>query len=557
MRYLFFPIFIVVLITSSIDAQVKQYYDIDSICGHPIMIDENHHLLGWYKPEIPGSSYMEVIKRASEYLLNVPTDPGSGEKLYLISSCFKWHSLKKGAEVLPEGVYAKQWPHNPADTYAGMEESLADKYYAFSGQRRFVDFVRTLLEYQLKNGTTPWNWKWANVPYASSNPFKKEYDGGKINYGDGQYAIEPDKVGKLGYAYLRFYEITEDKIFLEAAIHCADALSENIAEIYKSDSVFNNLPTEIVPSPWPFRINAKTGLVISEYCSNVVDPIKLFDELLRIKDRIKLDRVLCEKYKITRESAYNWLYSIRGPMKTFVWNGYFEDIHNDPNIVNRNQITPMEWAKYIIAYPEFDSQLDENVPTLIHWVKSVFGDEMVDAIKEQTWCYSSMGSHSSRYAAVCALWYAKTSDQYYKEEAYRYFNYATYMTYNNGVVAVGQGWDEGWWTDGYGDYIQHFLDGFAAIPEWAPSDENHLLSSTTIVQHINYGTKEINYKTYLSASTEVLRLTSIPKEITVDDGIVLKQKNDLKSDGWTWKSLKDGGVLRIYHSSGQEIKISL
>jgi len=556
MRYLLFPILLVMLITSPVDAQIKQYYGIDSLCGHPFMLDANHHILGWYKPEIPGASYTEVVKRAAELLLNVPADSASGEKLYFISSCFNWHLLRKGAEVVPEKLYAKAWPHNPADTYADMVESLADRYYAYSGQRVFVDLVRSMLEYQLDHGTTPGDWIWPKVPFASSAPFKKDYNGGENGIGDGTDVIQPDKVGKLGYAYLRFYEITEDSRFLDAALHCANALSDQMVQKFKSDSVFNDLPKTVVPSPWPYRINARTGEVVSEYCSNVVDPIKLFDELLRIKEYIRLDQKLYEKYKRTRDITYKWLYSIGGPMKTFIWNAFFEDIGNDPNLVNRNQITPLEWAKYITAYPEIDSRLDNNVPALLHWVKSVFGDEKYDAIKEQTWCYAPMGSHSARYAAACALWFEKTGDPYYKEEAYRHFNYATYMTYNNGVVEVGPGWKEGWWTDGYGDYIQHFLDGIAAIPEWAPANENHLLRSTSIVQNIHYDVLEISYKTYLPVSTEVLRLVSFPKRITVN-GIELTRKDDLKSDGWTWKKLGGGGVLRICHSSGQKVKISL
>jgi hypothetical protein len=112
-----------------------------------------------------------------------------------------------------------------------------------------------------------------------------------------------------------------------------------------------------------------------------------------------------------------------------------------------------------------------------------------------------------------------------------------------------------WFSDGYGDYIKHFMDGLAAIPEWAPAGENHLLGSTGIVQKISYTEKEIAYRTYQPASTEVLRMTALPKQISVD-GKILKRVDSLTTaEGWKWEKLKDGGILRIKHLNGREVQI--
>ncbi len=46
--------------------------------------------------------------------------------------------------------------------------------------------------------------------------------------------------------------------------------------------------------------------------------------------------------------------------------------------------------------------------------------------------------------------------------------------------------DEIWMTDGYGDYVRHYLRAMAWKPELAPSDQIHLLSSTSVVQLIEY-----------------------------------------------------------------------
>ena len=71
---------------------------------------------------------------------------------------------------------------------------------------------------------------------------------------------------------MQFYEVTEEKKYLQAALHCADALAARIR------------PGDEGHSPWPFRVDAKTGAIIrEEYCANVIGPIRLFDELLRLQ----------------------------------------------------------------------------------------------------------------------------------------------------------------------------------------------------------------------------------------------------------------------------------
>jgi hypothetical protein len=362
--------------------------------------------------------------------------------------------------------------------------------------------------------------------------------------GDGLHGIEPDKVGELGIAYLKFYEVTGEKKYLDAAINCADALGKYVRK-----------EADTIKSPWPFRVNARTGVVISEYCSNVIEPIRLFDELMRIEKRISLDGKKAEAYKDARGIAWKWLYSVKGPMKTYIWNAYFEDVQNDPDRVNRNQVTPLETARYLLKHPKLDPNVNENVPALIHWVASVFSTSGMDAIKEQTWCYEPMGSHTSRYAAVCAMWYERTKDAWYKEQAYRFFNFATYMTYENGVVAVGPSWLGSWFSDGYGDYIRHFMEGLGAVPEWAPADEDHLLRSSSVVQKILYQPKKIEYKTYDEDATEVLRITAKPKNVTVNGKSISERKN-LEADGWTWEALDKGGVLEIRHNTGNEIVVT-
>ena len=52
-----------------------------------------------------------------------------------------------------------------------------------------------------------------------------------------------------------------------------------------------------------------------------------------------------------------------------------------------------------------------------------------------------------------------------------------------------------------------------AIPTLAPQHQDHLLRSSSVVQTVQYGKRSIQYRTFDSGATEVLRLTYKPTEV--------------------------------------------
>ncbi|OGG06756.1 MAG: hypothetical protein A3F83_16520 [Candidatus Glassbacteria bacterium RIFCSPLOWO2_12_FULL_58_11] len=525
----------------------------EKIASHEACRDRAGGLLAWYKPEVPGAAYAQVAGLAANFLKSVPVEPVSGLKLYMVHADFNGPEQD---ENYFKGTSGTDWMPNPACVFAGFVQSLAVDYRVFSGDDSYLGLVRECLDQMLENGTTPQDWPWPGCPYASADPRSPIYQGAthweNLRRGDGLHCLEPDKVGELGAGYLKFYEITGEDKYLAAAIRCADALAANVREV-RADT--NRFAHEFDSrSPWPFRVNARTGLVVDEYSSNVVEPVRLLDELVRIAGRTGLEKGKAEAYLKAREIAWSWLFAKNGPLKTYIWNGYFEDIPSDPKLLNRVQITPLETARYILRHPEYDPNWRKDVPALLHWVASVFATDSLDAIKEQTWCFAPMGSHTARYASVCALYYEMSGDELYKEEARRFFNFATYMCEDNGYVWVGPGWPTAWFSDGYGDYIKHFMEGLGAVPEWAPAGEDHLLRSTSIVRTLACQPRRISYTTFDKEATEVLRLTGKPVRITVGSQ-PLNERDRLDGPGWTWNKLKSGGILRISHLGGTDISI--
>ncbi len=533
-------------------------YKVDAMCGAKVNLDKAGKLLARYQPQTPGASYVVGMKLAVDFLKNCPVSPTNGLPVYL-THCSIYRDGKGG-------YVGSDWPHNPIVVNGGLVQSLAIDWRIYSGDESVIDIARRALDHQIEFGTTPANWQWARVPYASSDAGAVVYQGASRfdtamtdenrGRGDGSFVLEADKIGEMGIHYLKFYQITGETKYLDAAVQCADALAKHVR---KSGNGARGLEWKKlgITSPWPFRVRAETGDVLEDYTSHVVENLRLLDELLRIKERIKLPDEKAGAYKNASGIAWGWLYSSEGPIKTAIWKGYFEDIRLDPINLNRVNNSPMEFARYLVKHPEHDSDISTTVPALIWWVKNTFGEKGMNAINEQTGCYLPMGSHTSRYASINALWYEYSGDKWYKEEAYRFFNHASYMAEPDGVVQTGHNWGaEIWFSDGYTDYIRHFMEGLAAVPEWAPAGESHMLKSSSVVQKINYGPQQISYQTYDADANEVLRLTSKPVAVTVG-GTAINETKSTTVEGWTWEHFSTGGVLRIHHKRKGAVSITL
>jgi hypothetical protein len=494
--------------------------------GHNVVLDGSGKIIPW-TPD-PTQGYDQVMSLAWDYLVNrVPNDNPNGRPAYYS------HSY-----IDPDTQDPVDWPHNPAGLYGMLIES-ALKHYGYSGDILPVRIAENVATALLDHGMTPEDASWARVPYASGDAGALMYRGavyGDSNgVGDGVGVIEPDKVGEMGDAWLQLYRFDGNTDFRDAAIAAADALANHVRTGNSSQS------------PWPFRVYADTNVVREEYCANVIGPIKLFDELIR------LGLGDTGSYQAARQTAWNWLMAY--PMQNNIWSNYFEDVPIQPDTNNFNQYSPMMTARYLLEHPELDADWEKHVRDLISWVEDNFAISAYGAntIREQKSFWYPMGSHTARYASVNALLYEKTGDVVSSEKAYRSLNWATYMARPNGVVIDGPEVNNQWFTDGYGDYIRHFVTSLGAVPAWAPDGQSHLVRSSSIVNNINYSLSRINYSTSDGTSTEILRTNFIPASVVVD-GLELSQRTELTQAGWTFDPVQS--VLRIRHDVGMKVQIT-
>ena len=478
------------------------------INNHEIVLDEHERLEPW-------ASYDRVIWLAMNFIKHCPRNPRNDLPWYMQYSCFWTDPLRPTI-----------WPDNPAGKFAWAVTTLL-KYFPYLGDRAFIDLTRAMLD-RLLAYHTPTHFEWGGVPYASAHPGTGIYFGARA---DGEYATEPDKIAQAARAYVDFYELTEETRYLDAARHCAKVL---VAKMRAGDATH---------SPLPFRVDVRDGRVIEEYTGDMIQAVRLFDALIRLGDA---------KYIHARDAVWNWI--LQYPMRNGMWKGYFEDIRLDPDNANRDQLSPLETARYILQNPARDANWRDDVPRLLAWVRDNLGAApfyTATPIHEQKFCWHVMGSHTVRYASVCALWAETAGDASYRERALRSFNWATYMASDDGTVTVGidrpDYYNQCWFTDGYFDYVPHFIDGMAALPETAPRDSDHLLRASSAVQAIDYAPLNIRYRTFGAQASETLRLTFEPTRV-IADGVELP-KTELMGDepGWSFDSALN--VMRVRHAS--------
>lgn len=461
---------------------------------HEIVLDQQERLEAW-------TSYGRVVQLAMDFIKHCPREAGNGLPWYLQYSCFWTDPLRPTI-----------WPDNPAGKFAWAVTTLL-KYYPYSGDATHIHIVRTMLE-RCWVYRTPGNAAWPDVPYASAHPGTGIYFGARA---DGEYVTEPDKVAQIGRAFLDFYAMTGEEQYLQAGVRCGEVLAAKVR------------PGDEAHSPWPFRVDVRDGGVVEEYTSHWVPAIRLFDELIRLG---------AGAYQSLRDQVWAWIE--RYPLHNNIWKGHFEDIRLDPHNENRDQVSALETARYILQnrtiFPEWRSQ----VKGLLDWVKETLGGHpffTAIPIHEQKYCYFPMGSHTARFASLCALYAEASGDAAYREQAVRCFNWASYMATSAGIVTVGVDrpdyYNQCWFTDGYFDYVPHFIDGMASLPELAPADSDHMLRSTAVIREISYRPYQISYRTAQAEGTQDFRLTFQPAAILAG-GHPLPQVDSLE-DGSGWR----------------------
>lgn len=505
--------------------------DEPQVAGRDVRLDAEGVLLPWPHPESLGRS-LDAHVRTQWSLLR----DRFGE-LPLRYCCFAIDPAS-GA-IVPD----KGWANSTAYLRA-MLVGFVERMYPYSGDAQLLEYAGSVVDYELAHGLTPDGYRWARVPYPSADPGADDYRGWSER---GHDYVEPHVIGEDGYAYLRLYEMTGRERYLEAAIHFADELVKNQA---RGDARH---------SPWPVRCLARDGRVegagMGPYSANVLGPISLFDELVR------LGKGDVAAYARTRAAAWRWL--LRYPMRNNVWVGYFEDVA--PSFGNMNSLVPLELARYLLLHPELDPDWRDHALRLVEWVRTTprwpkyrvhgalvtteQGNGLNFCCNKPNQCCDS---HTARLAAVEALYYRRTGDADMREEARRSLAWVSYFQ-GLPVRAHAPFGNQWWFTDEFTDAPRRILDALWAVPEWAPPGESHLLGSTSAITEIDYDEGRVRYRSFDATGEEVLRLDFQPTEVRAG-GRKLLPVADGRAEGYRYEA--GTGVLVIHRLDVADVEIS-
>jgi hypothetical protein len=188
------------------------------------------------------------------------------------------------------------------------------------------------------------------------------------------------------------------------------------------------------------------------------------------------------------------------------WGPFFEDIPTED--YSDTEINGDTMAMYLLDHPEFDPHAAEWAAGILAWSDRQFSNHEfekwgITAINEQTVYRVPGNSHTSRHASVELRYCELTHDNARQAQAIRHLNWATYMVDVDGKNRYPR--DDVWLTDGYGDYVRHYLRAMAALTELAPENQNHMLRTSSVIRSISYGNR-IVYTKFDANSRERFKL---------------------------------------------------
>jgi hypothetical protein len=511
----------------------------EKLIYHDIQTDNAGKIIPWFSSE-PGKAYSHVIQSVWHF----------------------WDTMRIDLNGLPYYMNHQVWtpgvddPRGIGGDQLQMALSSWLLLYQYTGDERVKENMKFMAGYYLTHGFSPSTAEWPDIPYPYNTLiYSGIFDGDMVI---GKNYTQPDKAGSLGLELVHLYKIMGTKrhgqtpagIYLDAAVNIANTLGRHIEE------------GDDTKSPLPFKVNAINGEVgkllsnngdlsiaaSSDYTTNWSGTMELFLEL------IKMNKGNVTLYEHAFDILLSWMKKY--PLKNNKWGPFFEDVPGWSD----TQINAVTFAQFMMNHQEYFPDWKNEVEGIFNWVYKTLGNRSwekygVVVVNEQTAYMTPGNSHTSRQGSAELQYVVFSGDTARKQNAVRQLNWATYMVDFDGKNRYPQ--DENWLTDGYGDYVRHYLRAMAVMPELAPSDEEHIIFSSSVIQEVEYKNPDqknirLRYETFDKKGTEKIRLLSKPSQVKLN-GVIISESDNLLIDSYSWRPLKKGGLLKINRVRGNEI----
>ena len=511
-----------------------------TFCTHKVVLDEQNKIVPWYSPA--ENSYDHFLHLRWDFIKNrVPDSPGPDPRSRYPQYYFYCAFRVRNDSVLPD-----KWMNDIGEKIPNWFEN-ARLYYAYCGDYDVIKIMKDFIDYTLEHGTSSKEFAWPGFPYTTTNAGDTLFRGFSNHHTLVTNEIQVDHAGEMGLTYFRMYQFTGEEKYLDAALNVAGVLAKNAKAGTAAESV------------WPYRVVMTDGKITAPYGANWTGCYMLLENLIRSG----LGNV--EAYRSASDKARDFM--LEHPMKT----GYWTDGHSDTDVKSntyKSNLSASNMTLCLFDYPELDPDWKTNIPLLIKWTEDNFvfrsapGEPSTmwgaNIVGEQDTFLVKMDYQTARYAAECARWYAISGDESYREKAYRSLNWVTYCNDSTGLAfesPVSKGVSS-WWSDCYGECPRMFYQIFAAIPEWAPPQEDHILYSEGILKNVQYAEKQVKYTAAAENGIEYIRLSFRPERVTIN-GKEIPVSGDLIPDAFLLKNLGKGDYsLTIKHSKPCDVLIS-
>ena len=284
-----------------------------------------------------------------------------------------WKNLEKDVKNgLPYYLNHQVWrPHDDRRLQGGDQLQMAlsswNLLYDYTGDTSILGNMKFIADYYLAHSLSSPDCVWPYLPYPyNTKVHSGEYDGDMIL---GKGFLQPDKAGSFGIELVKLYKITSDPKYLDAAVRIANTLAEKVS------------PGDHDNSPWPFKVNAKTGetgILVnrivwhegmseelndssmvqsgSSYTTNWTGTLELFAALT------KLGKGHPVAYRKAFDTTLNWMMAY--PVKSNRWGPFFEDVPGWSD----TQINAVTFAIYLMENPGRVPHWKETVKGILEWV---------------------------------------------------------------------------------------------------------------------------------------------------------------------------------------------
>jgi hypothetical protein len=271
---------------------------------------------------------------------------------------------------------------------------------------------------------------------------------------DRPHEVQPDKSGIAGYALVRLFESCGERRYLEQARHDATLLATH------------QCAGDAHASPWPFRVDYRTGEGRGPVSGNMSFILRLYERLLAHG---------FEEFREPHRRLWHWILHRQIPSASgdgSLFAQFFED-HDTPT--NRSAWAPLNLARHLLERRDgLDPHWRPHSEMLIEFVERHFThvELGVTVCHEQDEDAQAWGGINSTWGAVLALYAQATGCGTSARQARAALDFSLYC-----IDAQGRPRDlhlsaapGGWQQDAHTDVVHNYMDALDAFPEWGDLD---------------------------------------------------------------------------------------